>query len=489
MIDRYEDVDIVRIFSLANKGQMWQKVELAVTRALENLGLASSGTHAQMAERLSAPIDVALWLELEKVNHHDFNAWQEERMRFLPVELHQYFHPDTTSYDTEEPAFTLMLREALEVVKPKITAVEDALIVLARRYRFTPMYARSHGQGAKMITFGKRCVSHLKELRLARDEIMRAAQILRYSKISGAAGNYGGRLTPQIEKEALAVLGLEPLYGVTQIVPRVLFVPFGTALAALVQVLHDIAIDVRLAARSGNPIYQEPFGKKQKGSAAMPHKQNPIADEQTEGMARLAASYAGAILRNIPTMEERSIEQSSVERVVWPDLLHVTYQALKTMARVLKGLRVNPDHMMNELYEARGCYASDEAKGELRQLGAPYGLSGEDAYRIVQLAAFNVHEPSEEARELRDSPPPCYPAEVCRIEPTSYDSIEFVIKDGRLVPSGQLEVTPAQIEAWNQLLRQLFQDQSVRRRWHEIFTPPFLLQQEAILYREILGES
>ncbi len=230
MIDRYKNHEIATIASLESKGKRWQIVELAVVRALEILGLAPARTHNRMTERLSAPIDVALWLKNEEANQHDFNAWQEERLRFVPLELQKYFHPDTTSYDTEEPAFAMMLEQMLEVVKPKIDALEQALVDLARRYRHTPMYGRTHRQGAKMMTFGKRCLGYLAQLRFARDQIAHAAGVLQYSKISGAVGNYGGRLTPQIEKEALKVLGKKPFYGASQVMPRVVFVPLASSL-------------------------------------------------------------------------------------------------------------------------------------------------------------------------------------------------------------------------------------------------------------------
>ena len=158
------------------------------------------------------------------------------------------------------------------------------------------------------------------------------------------------------------------------------------------------------------------------------------------------------------------------------------------MTRVLNGLQVNPDNMMNELHAARGCYASDEAKGELKKLGAPHGLSAEDAYRIVQLAAFNVHEPCDRARQMRANPATVYPEGVFQVESTPWDSIELLIRDGRLVACDQLEATPKQIAEWNNLLKRIFEDDSIKQGWQEIFTPSFLLRQEATLYRRILCE-
>lgn len=488
MIPRYENPEIAAIWTQANKGLMWQRVELAVVRAKEVLGEAKPQSAERMDILLSEPIDVEEWNRLDGILHHDFNAFLAERLRFLTPVYHPFWHPGTTSYDTEEPAFALMLTASLEVVKAKVARAEEALVLLARRYRYTPMYARTHGQGAKVQTFGKRCLTYLVQLRFVRDELLRSAWVLEYSKLSGAVGNYGGRLSPELERETLKILGLKPFYGATQIMPRVLYVPFATNLSLLVDVLDQIALDLRLSARSGLTLMQEPFAAKQKGSSAMPHKKNTIGSENTAGMARLANVFLQAIKANVVTWEERAIEQSSVERVAWSDLFHVVCQALKTMTKILKGLRVYPDQMMRELYEARGCYASDEAKEVLKQLGVPFGLESEAAYRIVQLAAFNVFEPGDEVQALRDTPSASLPRKVAYCPQPNHISIERVIREGLLRPSDQLDITEDQVVRWNESLRQMFDQPENVTLWQETFRLDRLLRHEQVLFREILGE-
>ena len=174
---------------------------------------------------------------------------------------------------------------------------------------------------------------------------------LDYSKLSGAIGNYGS-INPEVEIKALELLELQPYYGATQIMPRELYAPLAQALAQIVSTLNKIAMAIRLGARSGNPIYHEPFKKTQMGSSAMPHKKNTIRTEQIEGMERMAHNYLQMIMENIKTWEERAIEQSCVERVAWPDLFHVTIHSLRSMNFVLSGLQVYPDNMLREIIES-----------------------------------------------------------------------------------------------------------------------------------------
>jgi len=493
MIERYADKDIARIWSDENKVNLWQKTELAVIQAMANLGQIEREIPTKIAEILEGkPIDLVWWKEKEKEIKHDLNAFLEERLRFLPLELQVYFHRKITSYDTEEPAFALMLRESIEIVRQYYFELGRVLTTMALKYRFTIMNGRTHGQEAELQTFGKRCLTWIQDLRTDFANLGRVEENLRYSKISGAIGNYGS-ISPDLEEEALKILGFVPYYGATQIIPREIYAPIAQALSQVVQTIDKIATTIRLGARSGRPIYQEPFAKKQKGSSAMPHKKNTISTEQLEGMARAAKGFENMIKDNIKTWEERSIEQSSVERIAWPDLFHVLVHSLKTITRVLRDLVVYPDNMLLEVIESRGCYASSEAKEVLKELGAPAGLTVEEAYRIIQLAAFNAFEPSEEIENLRVNLPQSLTeadetlAKFQQIKKPEPISIRDIIAQGNLRSSTQLDIGEEEVQKWNMTLKQIFSNPANLERWNQIFLPSYLLKNEIKLYQEILG--
>ena len=405
MIERYAQKEISGIWNNANKLDLWLKTELAVIEAMENLGKAPKGAYEKISEILNKePIDLGWWLEEEKKIKHDLNAFVHERLRFLPNDLQIYFHKKITSFDTEESAFARMLKESLEIVEKHYLELEASLGKSALKYRHTVMYGKTHGQGAELQSFGKRYLAWLRDLRVDIDILEKVEEGLRYSKISGTIGNYGS-IDPSIEKESLRILGFEPFYGATQIMPREIYAPIAQALTQIMLTLDKIATAIRLGARSGQPIYREKFGETQEGSSTMPHKQNTILTEQIEGMARMARGYNDMIMSNIKTWEERAIEQSCVERIAWPDLFHTVIHSLKTMIRLIKNLSVYPDNMLLEIIESRGCYASSEAKYFLKELGVSYGLTSEEAWKIIQLASFNVFEPTEEAKRMRETLP------------------------------------------------------------------------------------
>ncbi len=492
MYEKYVDEEITRIWLDQHKLDLWQQSEFAVIRAREELGRIEKGIFFRIHKILSEiPIDLKVWKQIERERNHDLQAFIEERIRFLPLELQEEFHKFMTSFDTEEPAFARILKESILIVSKYCSQLEDTLIRMAVKYRYTIMGGVTHGQFAELQTFGKRCLTWLQGLRVSIKNLERAAENLKYSKLSGAIGNYGG-LDPALEEKALYILGFEPFYGSTQTMPRELYAPIAQALTQIVLTINKIAVDIRLGARSGRPIYQELFGKSQRGSSKMPHKRNTISSERIGGMARMASGYYSAIERNIASWEERDISQSSVERVAWPDLFHVAVYSLKLMDKILNGLEVYPDNMLLGIIESRGCYASGEAKEVLKAMMVVYGVGSNEAYDIVQLAAFKVFEPDKNELRLREFPVTSFDEsdQVFKIfekMPKAKSlSIRQVISEGELAVSPLLAATQEQIDGWNIILKKIFRNRENLDKWNEIFKPSYLLKNENKLYEQIL---
>jgi adenylosuccinate lyase len=495
MIKRYSNEKLTALWSNENKVAMWLEVELAVIEARESLGIIPVGTYDRIKEPLNArPVEIVRWLAFEKELHHDLNAFVKERKENLQEELRRYFHDGITSYDTEEPAFALILADSCECVFSEITLLESEIIRLAKKYCFTPMNARTHGQEAEMQSFGARCLTWLVELRLGKERLVQSVDNLHHSRLSGAIGKYNDKVTPDLEKVTLGILGLEPFYGATQVAPRSLYLPTAQALCEVVQAVNKIAHDIRLSARSGKPLMQEPFGKMQTGSSAMPQKKNTILTERIAGMERLARGYLHAIEENSFTWEERAIEQSSCERVAWPDLFHVTVYTLQTLTKVLRGLQVYPDNMLWEIINSRGCYAAGQAKDWLKEKGSVVGIDEESAYRIVQLAAFNAHEPNVWAKEKRAGSAASLEEADSFLGQAEAAFAQEVTKDMRMIiarcslkTSDQLAAQVGQVDCWNDDLKNLFSDKELVKDWMKLFKPSYLLRHEPFLFQKILG--
>lgn len=492
MDPRYSGNDAIKkTWTTEQKLLRWQQVELAVIDAR-----AKSRRQKERAARIrgileGTPIDVEWWKARDKEIHHDLQAFVDERRRHLPRKLQRLFHKDITSYDTEEPAFATALNTSVAEVERLLGELATTLVSQIGRYRFLPMLGVTHGQWAELQTLGKRMATWLKALIVDKVKLDHSKHWLGYSKLSGAIGN-SGEIPMTVQTAALAQLGLEPFAGATQIMPREVYVPLAEALAQIVETTAKMAIDIRLAARSARTLMQEPFGKSQKGSSAMPHKKNTITLEQISGMAIMARQYANMIAATMSTWEERAIEQSCVERVAWPDLFFVVTHTLARLTKVIADLRVYPDRLLQEIVDCRGVYAANRAKGFLGESG----FEAEVSYRIVQLAAFNAFEPSRSEQKIRDwgrftasDEAERAPALLAKQKRHRPESIQDLIKDGKLRPSAELGTSRQTVTEWNRQLRTFFGKSDRQRRWAALFSFERNLQGEEAQIEEVLKEA
>lgn len=169
-----------------------------------------------------------------------------------------------------------------------------------------------------------------------------------------------------------------------------------SALAIAGASLEKFALEIRGLQKTEIGEVEEPFGKGQKGSSAMPHKRNPIGSEQVVGLARLLRGNAVAAFENIALWHERDISHSSVERVILPDSFIALDHMLRRFTRIVAGMVVYPDRMLENLGRSRGVVFSGTLLLEL----AKRGVSREQAYEWVQRNAMRAFHEKRDFKEL-----------------------------------------------------------------------------------------
>jgi len=133
----------------------------------------------------------------------------------------------------------------------------------------------------------------------------------------------------------------------------------------------------------------------------MPHKRNPIGCEQITGLARLIRANAMAALENVALWHERDISHSSVERVILPDSFIALDHMLRRFTRIVRGMVVYPQRMLENLNRSRGVVFSGTVLLEL----ARRGISREQAYEWVQRNAMrSFHEQKDFKTLLLEDP-------------------------------------------------------------------------------------
>jgi len=300
-----------------------------------------------------------------------------------------------TSSDLVDTAWAVQIAEAGKVLRRSLAGLRREAHALAEAHRRTPMVGRTHGVHAEPITFGLKCLVWSEELGRGVARLDRALADCAVGKFSGAVGTLA-HLTPGVETEALASLGLVPEPVANQIVQRDRHAALLAAIAVAGGTMDKIALEIRHLQRTEVREAEEPFRERQKGSSAMPHKRNPVRCERVCGMARLLRGYAQAAFENQALWHERDISHSSVERVAIPDAFLAADFMARELAGVLSGLVVHPGRMLAHLEEGGGLIFSQRV---LLALTAA-GLARDDAYRIVQRHAMAASEGRGAFREL-----------------------------------------------------------------------------------------
>jgi adenylosuccinate lyase len=257
------------------------------------------------------------------------------------------------------------------------------------------MIGRSHGIHAEPITFGLKLAVWYAEMKRNLRRLEEAQEVISSGKLSGAVGTFAN-VSPRIEAYVCKRLGLKPAEVSTQILQRDRHAQYFTALAILAGTLEKIAVEIRHLQRTEVLEAEEPFEKGQKGSSAMPHKKNPIGSENVAGLARLVRSNALAALENMALWHERDISHSSVERVIGPDSTILIDFMLHRLTRIVEGLVVHPERMLENLQSMKGLIFSQQVLMRLASLG----LQRQEAYGLVQRNALKVWETGMDFKTL-----------------------------------------------------------------------------------------
>ncbi|MGE0789879.1 MAG: adenylosuccinate lyase [Sandaracinaceae bacterium] len=383
MIERYTPADFADLWSTRTKYRTWLEVELAACEAMETAGLVPEGT-AAIVRPVIDRLDPDRIDAIEATTRHDVIAFltHVEELAGPPA---RWLHRGMTSSDVLDSSLAVLLVNATDRLLDRVDAVLAAFRVRIEEHRGTPMIGRSHGIHAEPTTFGVALAGHFAEIARARARLADARDEIAVGKIAGAVGTYA-HLTPEIERDALARLGLAPETVATQIVARDRHAAFVSACASVAAAIERFATNVRHWQRTELTEAEEPFTKGQKGSSAMPHKRNPVASENLCGLARIVRGALTPALENVALWHERDISHSSVERVILPDVTAGLAFMLDRTNKLVEGLVVYPENLRANLERTRGLWASEGVLLSLVHAGKPR----QEAYVWVQRNAMRA---------------------------------------------------------------------------------------------------
>ena len=382
MIERYSRKELKSIWNDHSKYSLWLDIELAASEAMEKLKIIPRGVTKKV--KAKAKINVKRILQIEDKVKHDVIAFLTSITEKVGKEA-RYLHKGMTSSDVLDTCFNLQLKKSGEILLKDIDQLLSSLKRQAIKHKFTLCIGRSHGIHAEPLTFGLKLLTFYQEFLRNKKRLENSIEEISTCAISGAVGTFAN-VDPRVENYVAKKLKLKVEPISTQVIPRDRHAQFFSTLGIISSSIERLAIEIRHLQRTEVLEVEEFFGKKQKGSSAMPHKKNPILSENLTGLARLIRSSVIAALENVALWHERDISHSAVERNIGPDSTITLDFALNRLNYVIKNLNIYPKNMRKNLDITNGIFFSQRVLLELTSVG----FTREDSYKIVQNNALKA---------------------------------------------------------------------------------------------------
>ena len=383
---RYCYPEMKMIFEEESKLGYWLAVEAALAYAQTEVGNIPRKAATEIKEKADIHhVKLSRVKEIEAEIDHDLMAMVRALSEVCEGEAGKYVHLGATSYDIEDTATALQVRDALRIISEDLRKMEDVLIEQAKRHKGTICIGRTHGQHAIPTTYGLKFTVWACEIRRHRERLSNVKKRILIGKMTGAVGTQAsfGEKGIEIQRLVMDRLKLEPVIVSTQVVQRDRHAELIMLLALVAATLDKIAREVRNLQRTEIGEVFEPFRQSQVGSSTMPQKRNPHKSERICSLARMMKSFVFPALDNISLEHERDLTNSANERIIIPESFILLDYMLRQMHGIVEKLEFNPEMIQRNLELTQGLCMSESVMMKLVEKG----MGRQDAHELLRKAA------------------------------------------------------------------------------------------------------
>ncbi|MFX0002713.1 MAG: adenylosuccinate lyase [Promethearchaeota archaeon] len=383
--------DMANFFTEETKLENWLKVEAALAQIHGELGNIPKDAADEIGQKASLN-----YVKLERVKkideeiHHDLMAMVKALAEQCRNNAGKYVHLGATSYDIEDTASALQLKDAINYLYKSLVELLKILLFLAEEKKNLICIGRTHGQHAIPTTYGMRFGIWAYEID---GHLERASEIrkrITFGKMSGAVGTMAsfGEKGVEIQNAVMKKLGLNPVLIANQIIQRDRHAEVIFLTTLIGQTLAKIAREIRILQRNEIGEMFEPFKSTQVGSSTMPHKRNPHKSERICSLARILKSNILVALDNIILEDERDITNSASERIIFAENFILLDYMIKQMSQNLKGLEFDEIKIEENLNLTRGACLTEKVMVQL----VGRGIGRQEAHEILRKASIKARK-------------------------------------------------------------------------------------------------
>ena len=160
--------------------------------------------------------------QLEAKSDHDTAALVESLSEKCSKNARPWIHYGLTSNDLVDTSNSMQMRDALQIIEPKVAKMASILAKKSVKYAKIPAVGRTHGQHASIISFGLKFANWAAEMAKHVERIEEIKKRILICKTLGVVGTGSlmGAKSLEVQRRAAKRLKLFPAEVTTQVVPR-----------------------------------------------------------------------------------------------------------------------------------------------------------------------------------------------------------------------------------------------------------------------------
>ncbi len=396
---RYFYPEMKKLWTEENKLETWLKVEATLVKVHAKLGTIPQSAADEIVKKANLNfVKLDRVKEIEEEIQHDLMAMVNALTEVCDGEAKNYVHLGATSYDIEDTALALQLRDSVKIIENDLNELKGGLLNLASIHKETICIGRTHGQHALPTTYGMKFALWATEMKRHMERLDDVKKRILVGKMSGAVGTSAshGEKAEEINKLVMQELNLGQVLITTQVIQRDRHAELLMDLALIAATLDKIAKEIRNLQRTEIAEVMEPVKAKQVGSSAMPHKRNPHKSERICGLARIIKSFALTSLENVSLEHERDLTNSAPERIIYPETFILLDYMLRQMSQIMNGLEFNYGNIKRNLEMTKGLIMTEHVMNGL----VKRGMGRQEAHEFLRNCSSEVIKTGKSLKEV-----------------------------------------------------------------------------------------